>query len=152
MGDLNLPRSVTDGAVRSGGRISAHLGLAQIEQFGLYPDDAISEERDDLIDDLTASWAVVGGSGAAAIRHCQSCLDRHRCGHGRIVMQGMQSWHRAEAMTRSLVRPNSRLQCQQTRSCISSRTRFLWRRGSRAAKGNVPRPSWLPCGGQATML
>jgi hypothetical protein len=54
----------------------------------------------------------------------QACLDKHRCGHGRMAMQGLQSLHRAEAMTRSLARPNSRLQCQQIN--ISSFRSHSW--------------------------
>jgi len=51
----------------------------------------------------------------------QACLDKHRCGQGLMVMQGSQSLQRAEAMTRSLVRPNSRLQCQHI-----SISNFMW--------------------------
>ena len=58
----------------------------------------------------------------------QACLDKHRCGHGRMAMQGLQSLHRAEAMTRSLARPNSRLQCQQI-SIRSFRSHSLGVRG-----------------------
>ena len=69
----------------------------------------------------------------------QACLDKHRCGQGRMAMQGLQSLHRAEAMTRSLARPNSRLQCQQIN--ISNFRSHSWGLGGGSQCTNVG----LPC-------